>query len=65
MKLREACALSWDMGCRSIEEAVHNIEAFAPYLFGWDNLGDELKELKDDYFRLPPWMVNITDLMER
>ena len=65
MRLREACALGWDMGCRSIDEAVRNIETFAPYLFGWDNLGDELKELKDDYFRLPPWMVNITDLMER
>lgn len=65
MKLREACELGRDMGCFTIEEAILNIEIHSPFLFNWDNLGDELKEMKAEYYELPPWMIDIEDLLER
>lgn len=65
MKLREACELSKDMGCFTIEEAITNIEIHSPSLFDWDNLGDELKEMKIEYAALPPWMIDIEQLLER
>lgn len=65
MKLREACELGRDMGCGTIEEAVLNVEIHAPSLFDWDKLPDELLEMKAEYRELPPWMINIEDLLER
>lgn len=65
MKLREACELGRDMGCGTIEEAVLNVEIHAPFLFDWDKLSDELFEMKVEYRDLPPWMINIEDLLER
>lgn len=65
MKLREACELGRDMGCDTIEEAVLNVEIHAPSLFDWDKITDELLEIKAEYQALPPWMINIEDLLER
>jgi hypothetical protein len=65
MKLREACELGRDMGCWTIEEAVLNVEIHAMSLFNIDNFLDEMKELHDEYADLPPWMINIEDLLER
>lgn len=65
MKLREACELGRDMGCSAIEEAVLNVEIHAPSLFDWDKISDEILEMRTEYYNLPPWMVNIKDLLER
>lgn len=65
MKLREVCELGRDMGCETIEEVILNVEIHAHSLFGWDKLSDELLEMKTEYRDLPPWMINIEDLLER
>lgn len=65
MKLREACELAKDMGCVTIEEAILNTELHCIQLFYIDDICDELTELREEYAALPPWMLDIDDLLER
>lgn len=65
MNLREACELAKDMGCVTIAEAVINTEIHCIQLFNIDDMCDELKGLNEEYANLPPWMIDIDDLLER
>lgn len=48
MKLKEACELGKEIGCRTVGEAILNVEHSATSLFKWSEMAEELRELVEE-----------------
>lgn len=48
MTLKEACKIGKATGCRTVGEAILNIEIHAVSLFSWPEMVSELRELAED-----------------
>lgn len=58
MKLRQALDIGRRDNCKTVGEALDNIELRAEEIFGWENVDREINELMDEFDAAP---INVND----